>query len=50
MSWSGQGWGPHQPQVAADLTGNKCADIVGFGLDGVWAALNNGNGTFQPPN
>jgi phospholipase C len=50
MSWSGQSWGPEQPRVAADLTGNKCADIVGFGLDGVWAALNNGDGTFQPPN
>jgi len=50
MSWSGQSWGPEQPRVAADLTGDGCADIVGFGLDGVWASLNNGNGTFQPPN
>lgn len=50
MNWSGQSWGPEQPRFAADLTGNKCADIVGFGLDGVWTALNNGNGTFQPPN
>src|ERR1700686_995720 len=50
MSWTGQSWGPGQPRFAADLTGDKCADIVGFGLDGVWAALNNGNGTFQPPN
>ena len=50
MSWSGQSWGPEQPRVAVDLTGNRCADIVGFGLDGVWAALNNGDGTFQPPN
>ena len=50
MSWSGQSWGPDQPRFAADLTGDKCADIVGFGLDGVWVALNNGDGTFQPPN
>jgi len=50
MSWSGQSWGPEQPRVTADLIGNKCVDIVGFGLDGVWAALNNGDGTFQPPN
>ena len=50
MSWTGQSWGPGQPRLAADLTGDKCADIVGFGLDGVWAALNNGNGTFEPPN
>ena len=31
MSWSGQSWGPQQPRFAADLTGNRCADIVGFG-------------------
>lgn len=50
MSWSGQSWGPDQPRFAVDLTGDKCADIIGFGLDGVWVALNNGDGTFQPPN
>ena len=50
MSWSRQSWGPEQPRLVADLTGNRCADIVGFGLDGVWVSLNNGNGTFQPPN
>ena len=50
MSWSGQSWGPEQPRFVADLTGNGRADIVGFGLDGVWVSLNNGNGTFEPPN
>ena len=50
MSWTGQSWGPEQPRIAADLTGNKCADVVGFGADGVWVALNNGDGTFAPPN
>src|ERR1700730_2253990 len=50
MSWSGQSWGPEQPRLVADITGDGRADIVGFGLDGVWASLNNGNGTFQPPN
>src|SRR5215470_6800337 len=50
MSWSGQSWGPEQPRFVADLTGDGRSDIVGFGLDGVWASLNNGNGTFQPPN
>jgi len=50
MSWSGQSWGPEQPRLVADLTGDGRADIIGFGLDGVWASLNNGNGTFQPPN
>ena len=31
---------------SADLTGDGRADIVGFGNAGVWASLNNGNGTF----
>jgi phospholipase C len=50
MSWSGQSWGTQQPRYVADLTGDGTADIVGFGLDGVWTSLNNGDGTFQPPN
>ena len=50
MSWTGQSWGPEQPRLVADLTGDGKADIVGFGVDGVWASLNNGDGTFQPPN
>jgi hypothetical protein len=37
-------------RLLADLTGNKCADIVGFGDSGVWVALNKGDGTFTPPN
>jgi hypothetical protein len=37
------------PRFLADLTGDGRADIVGFGNDGVWVALNNGNGTFQTP-
>jgi hypothetical protein len=37
------------PRFAVDLTGDGCADIVGFGEDGVWTAINNGDGTFQSP-
>src|SRR5229473_5433144 len=48
MSWSGQSWGPEQPRLVADLTGDGRADIVGFGDDGVWTSLNNGDGSFQP--
>ena len=33
----------------ADITGDGRADIVGFGDDGVWVALGNGDGTFQSP-
>jgi hypothetical protein len=36
------------PRVLADLTGDKKADIVGFGDTGVWTALSNGDGTFKP--
>jgi hypothetical protein len=31
-----------------DLTGGGRADVVGFGNAGMYVALNNGNGTFQP--
>jgi hypothetical protein len=37
------------PRLLADLTGRGRADIVGFGNTGVWTALSNGDGTFQPP-
>ena len=36
------------PRVLADLTGDGRPDLVGFGSDYVWTALNNGDGTFQP--
>jgi len=45
-----QGWRvDRHPRFVADLTGNRCGDIIGFGDAGVWVSLNNGNGTFQPP-
>ncbi|KDR74277.1 hypothetical protein GALMADRAFT_227359 [Galerina marginata CBS 339.88] len=34
------------PRVIADLTGNGCGDIIGFGEAG-YVGINNGNGTFQ---
>ena len=37
------------PRFLADLTGDGRADIVGFGDEGVYVSLNNGNGTFQDP-
>ena len=37
------------PRVLADVTGNALPDIVAFGDTGVYVAINNGNGTFQPP-
>ncbi|RXW23188.1 hypothetical protein EST38_g2675 [Candolleomyces aberdarensis] len=44
------GWqvGAH-PRYVADVTGNGRGDIVGFASGGVFVALGNGDGTFQPP-
>jgi len=50
MSWTYQSWGINLPRIAVDLTGNHAADILGFGYDGVWVSLNDGNGNFSPPN
>ncbi|MFN8571379.1 MAG: FG-GAP-like repeat-containing protein [Gemmatimonadaceae bacterium] len=36
------------PRVVLDLNGDGIADIIGFGDDGVWTAIGNGDGTFQP--
>ena len=36
------------PRVLADITGNGRADIVGFGDTGVWTALSDGTGGFDP--
>lgn len=37
------------PRFLAVLTKSGFTDIVGFGDAGVWTALGNGDGTFQPP-
>ena len=49
MSWTGQNWGPEELRFVTDLTGDGRADIVGFGRDGVWAAVNKGGSTFSQP-
>ncbi|KAF8643038.1 hypothetical protein AX16_009239 [Volvariella volvacea WC 439] len=36
------------PRFVVDLTGDGRADLIGFGNPGVYVALNNGDGTFQP--
>jgi phospholipase C len=44
-----QGWRlDRHPRFVADLTGDGRGDLIGFGDDGVWTALGNGDGTFQP--
>ena len=48
---SRQGWSASRHvRLMADLTGDGRADIVGFGDDGVWTALGNGDGTFAAAN
>jgi len=43
-----QGWQVDKhPRFIADLTGDKCGDVIGFGNAGVYVSLNNGDGTFQ---
>ncbi len=43
------GWSVEKhPRFIADLTGNGCGDIIGFGEERVYVAINNGDGTFQP--
>lgn len=37
------------PRFVADVTGDRRADLVGFGEDGVWVALGDGAGGFGPP-
>ena len=42
-----QGWRVDEhPRFLADLNGDGCADIVGFGDAGVWTALGDGDGRF----
>jgi hypothetical protein len=44
-----QGWRVDQhPRFVADVTGDGRPDLVGFGNDGVFVALSNGDGSFQP--
>jgi phospholipase C len=50
MSWTGFNWdGQDYPRFVADVSGDGKADIIGFGLDGVWVARGDGQGGFQPP-
>jgi len=48
LGGSNSGWQVDKhPRFLADLTGDGRAGIVGFGDDGVWVALNNGDGSFK---
>jgi hypothetical protein len=50
LGFEAGGWRvENHPRFLADITGDGRSDIVGFGDDGVWTALSNGNGTFQTP-
>lgn len=44
-----QGWEVNKhPRFVVDLTGNGCADIIGFGETEVWVSFNDGKGGFEP--
>jgi hypothetical protein len=46
-----EGWPTNKcVQFAADMTGAGKTDFVSFRPDGVWIAISNGDGTFQPSN
>jgi hypothetical protein len=45
---AGSGWDRQHPREVVDLNGDHRADILGFGIQGTWVALANGNGTFGP--
>ncbi|KAF7377337.1 hypothetical protein MSAN_00154700 [Mycena sanguinolenta] len=44
-----QGWRVEKhPRFVVDLTGDGCADIIGFGDNAVWVSYNDGSGNFGP--
>jgi len=45
---AGAGWDRQHPEEVVDINADGRADIVGFGIHGVWISLSNGNGTFGP--
>jgi phospholipase C len=49
MTRTGFNWTLEHPRLAADVSGDGRADIIGFGPDGVWCGLNVGDGTFREP-
>ncbi len=50
FGYSAGGWRVEKhPRFLADMTGDGRQDIVGFGDDGVYISINNGDGSFQGP-
>lgn len=43
-----QGWNQLDFRFVTDITGDKKADLVGVGRDGVWTAVAAGDGSFAP--
>ncbi|KAF9523937.1 hypothetical protein CPB83DRAFT_886572 [Crepidotus variabilis] len=44
-----QGWSlPQHQRFLADMTGDGCADIIGFGGEAVYVSFNDGKGGFSP--
>lgn len=50
FGYSAGGWRvDRHPRMMADITGDKRADIIGFGNTGVFVSLANANGTYKKP-
>jgi hypothetical protein len=48
FGYNSGGWRVEKhPRFIADVNGDKAGDIVGLGNEGVYVAINNGDGTFQ---
>jgi hypothetical protein len=50
FAYEAGGWRVEKhPRFLADLTGDKRADIIGFGTAGTWTSLNGGNAVYPNP-
>ena len=50
FNYSGEGWRVEMhPRMTGDVNGDGCADLIGFGYNGVWVGLSNSCGASPSP-